>query len=197
MSSIEKTVDEVFALYEKYGQADYIGEAISQIEHASQSAQLALQQGYDDEVILAAFFHDIGHLCEMDQETKDMGGYGVISHEKLGANYLRKKGFSEKIARLVENHVEAKRYLTFKDKSYFDRLSDASKKTLEYQGGPMNEEEAKAFEENDLFEVSIRMREWDEEAKEVDIPIIDLSMLKKLCLNHLSRKQLNNETMEQ
>lgn len=64
---------------------------MSQIEHMSQAAQLALAQGYDDEVVLAAFFHDIGHICA---ETADnMGGYGVISHELQGANYLRDKGF--------------------------------------------------------------------------------------------------------
>lgn len=59
----QEIVDEVFALYEIYGDEDYIGEPVSQLEHMSQAAALAVQEGYDDEVILAAFFHDIGHLC--------------------------------------------------------------------------------------------------------------------------------------
>jgi hypothetical protein len=52
----EEIVNEVFALYEQHGDEDYIGEPVSQIEHMSQSAALAQAEGYDDEVILAAFF---------------------------------------------------------------------------------------------------------------------------------------------
>jgi predicted HD phosphohydrolase len=51
-----KNVVEVFALYEKYGQVDYIGEPVSQVEHMVQAAQLAEEEGYEDDIILAAFF---------------------------------------------------------------------------------------------------------------------------------------------
>jgi len=84
-------VDEVFSLYENYGAEDYIGEPVSQVEHMSQAAQLAETEGYDDEVVLAAFFHDIGHLCEHIMDVKQMDGYGVVDHEKLGYDYLRQK----------------------------------------------------------------------------------------------------------
>ena len=53
----EAIVDEVFALYENYGDEDYIGEPVSQLEHMSQAAALADEEGYEDEVVLAAFFH--------------------------------------------------------------------------------------------------------------------------------------------
>ncbi len=190
MSTIEKIVDEIFALYEKHGSADYIGESISQIEHMSQSAELAQKEGYDDEVQLAAFFHDIGHICVMENQ-ESMGGYGVKSHEKIGADYLRKKGFSENIAKLVENHVQAKRYLTFKHPEYYDKLSVASKKTLEYQGGKMNAGEATIFENDPLFSLSIKMRKWDELAKEEHIPVTDIGKLKTMAAAHLSG-QLND-----
>lgn len=176
--NIDEVINEVFALYEKYGDADYIGEPVSQIEHMSQAAQLAIGEGYDDEVILAAFFHDIGHICVMENEFNNMGGYGIKSHEKVGADFLREKGFPEKIAQLVENHVQAKRYLTFKYPEYFEALSDASRKTLEYQGGVMTRYEADGFERNVLFELSIRMRKWDEMAKEVEVALLDLEDLK-------------------
>ena len=67
-----------------------------------------------------------------------MGGYGIKSHEKIGGDFLRDLGFPERIAKLVENHVQAKRYLTFKYPEYFEKLSKASLQTLSYQGGPMN-----------------------------------------------------------
>ena len=171
-----QVIDEVFGLYERFGDSDYIGEPVSQIEHMSQAAQLAMAEGFDDEVVLAAFFHDIGHICA--DSAENMGGFGVVSHERLGADYLRRAGFSERMARLVEYHVQAKRYLTLKTPGYYERLSEASRRTLEYQGGVMTEVEADAFEQDPLCAVSLRMRHWDELAKEMWVPVIDLEVLK-------------------
>jgi putative nucleotidyltransferase with HDIG domain len=145
----------------------------------SQAAQLAMDQGYDDEVVLAAFFHDIGHICVMKNKNNDMAGYGVENHEQIGADYLRQKGFPENVARLVESHVQAKRYLTFKYPEYLARLSDASRKTLQFQGGPMTLEAAEDFEKDPLFQIIIQMRKWDELAKETDVPALDLEIMKK------------------
>jgi len=178
MKNKDKIVEGIFSLYEMYGRADYIGEPVSQIEHMSQAAKLAIDEGFDDEVVLAAFFHDIGHICVMANPENNMGGFGMKSHEKIGADYLREKGFPERIAQLVENHVHAKRYLTFIFPEYYDKLSEASKKTLEFQGGRMNQVEATNFERDPLFEISIRMRHWDDQAKEMNIPLIDLTKLK-------------------
>ena len=172
----EQVVAEVFGLYEQHGAADYIGEPVSQIEHMSQAAQLAMAEGFDDEVVLAAFFHDIGHIC--GQGGENMGGYGVVSHERLGADYLRRAGFSERLAKLVEYHVQAKRYLTFSQPDYYDRLSEASRRTLGYQGGVMTADEARAFEQDPLCAVSLRMRHWDEQAKDMHVPVLDLEVLK-------------------
>ncbi|BAV78000.1 phosphonate degradation operons associated HDIG domain protein [Pseudomonas chlororaphis subsp. aurantiaca] len=172
----EQRIAEVFGLYERFGDSDYIGEPVSQLEHMSQAAQRAMAEGFDDEVVLAAFFHDIGHICAQDAEN--MGGFGVVSHERLGADYLRRAGFSERLARLVEYHVQAKRYLTFKEPGYYERLSQASRRTLEYQGGVMSAEEARAFEQDPLCAVSLRLRHWDEQAKELWVPVMDLQVLK-------------------
>ncbi|MGF6093559.1 phosphonate degradation HD-domain oxygenase [Pseudomonas sp. 18175] len=174
--SPEQTIADVFGLYEQHGAADYIGEPVSQIEHMSQAAQLAMAEGFDDEVVLAAFFHDIGHLC--GQGGENMGGYGVVSHERLGADFLRRAGFGERMARLVEYHVQAKRYLTFSQPEYFARLSEASRRTLGYQGGVMSAEEAQAFEQDPLCAVSLRLRHWDEQAKQMHVPVLDLQVLK-------------------
>lgn len=183
MRELEKDtrISQVFSLYERFGSADYIGEPVSQIEHMTQSAQMAAKEGYDPMVILAALFHDIGHLLAQNAEMESMGGYGVKSHEQIGADFLREIGFPEQIAKLVENHVQAKRYLTFKYPNYLSKLSVASLKTLEYQGGPMNPEEAEKFEKDPLFEISLKMRSWDEAAKEEHIPIPDLSIYKEMA----------------
>ncbi|MES2647434.1 MAG: HDIG domain-containing metalloprotein [Bacteroidota bacterium] len=180
-----KIADEILDLYKKFGNQDYIGEPVSQLEHMSQCAQLAMQEGYDEEVILAAFFHDIGHMCEHIMPVKYMDGFGVADHEKMGANYLLSNGFSEKIARLVNSHVNAKRYLTFKYPSYYVQLSEASKSTLQFQGGPMTFDEAILFEEQVDFDLYLALRRWDEAAKVESVPIIDLNEIRTMIISHL------------
>lgn len=182
----EEVANEIFDLYEKYGRADYIGEPVSQIEHMSQSAELALAAGASDEVVLAAFFHDIGHICVQNDSSLKMASYGIKSHEQIGAGFLRSRGFPESLAQMVENHVKAKRYLTYKYPDYFNQLSEASKQTLVFQGGIMNEAEAAEFERDPLFEPSILLRKWDEAAKETNKPLVDLLVLKQMTLRVLS-----------
>lgn len=184
--SSEQATQEIFDILQRRGLEAYIGEPVSQIEHACQSAQLAEAEGCDEEVILAAFLHDIGHLCALPNED-EMPGLGILRHEQVGANYLSKLGFSDKICRLVEGHVQAKRYLTFKNSQYFDKLSDASRQTLAWQGGRMDAEEAEAFESHFLFELMIKMRQWDEAAKEINQPLPDLEKYQAMCLRHLRR----------
>lgn len=196
MSRVEQVLDEVFGLYRQFGDADYIGEPVSQLEHMSQAAQRAMAEGCDDEVVLAAFFHDIGHLCPCPAPAQQsMGGYGVASHERLGADYLRRAGFSERLARLVEYHVQAKRYLTRVEPGYYERLSEASRRTLEYQGGRMSEQEAADFARNPLCDLSLRLRRWDEQAKRMHIPVIDLQFLRNKAQHLLSQSVIDTTTL--
>ena len=187
-STPEEIVNEVFALYEQHGNEDYIGEPVSQIEHMSQAAMLAQAEGYNDEVVLAAFFHDIGHLCAAGAEVGSMGGMGNIDHEKLGADYLLDRGFSPRLANLVNGHVIAKRYLTYKHPEYFEKLSPASRVTLDFQGGVMSADEAAEFEANPDADLIIRMRYWDDEAKLQNMPVNNIAHLKSIAVNHLQRR---------
>jgi 2-amino-1-hydroxyethylphosphonate dioxygenase (glycine-forming) len=178
--------DEIISLYKQYGAEDYIGEPVSQIEHMTQCAALAEANGGDNNLVLAAFFHDIGHFCEHLQPAGSMDGYGVVDHEKLGADYLLEKGFSDKIARLVVSHVAAKRYLTYQYPAYYNNLSEASRKTLEFQGGRMTQEEALAFESDPLFDQYIQLRRWDEQAKEEHLPVPPMHLFRTRIIQHLT-----------
>ena len=186
VQQIEKLVNEIFDLYDKHGAAEYAGEKISQLEHMSQAAQLAIEEGYDDEVVLAAFLHDVGHLLPIHDESESMDGHGMMDHEKVGAEYLRKVGFSDRLCRLIASHVNAKRYLTYKYPDYYDHLSDASKKTLEYQGGRMEKEEAMAFEADPLFDLYIKMRRWDEAAKVEHRELPEIGLFREKAIQHLA-----------
>ncbi|TDN40579.1 HD domain-containing protein [Hymenobacter sp. UV11] len=181
----QAAVAEVFGLYQARGHADYIGEPVSQLEHMWQAAALAEAAGADDEVVLAAFFHDLGHLCAPDEAADSMGGFGAVNHEKLGADYLRARGFSARVARLVESHVQAKRYLTYRYPSYRQQLSAASQATLAFQGGVMTAAEAEAFEQDPDMDQILQLRQWDEQAKEAQRPVGSLAHLQALALRHL------------
>ena len=67
----------------------YGGEAVTQLEHALQCAQLALENNATDELITAALLHDIGHLLhDLPADASDNGIDDI--HEELGALFLEK-----------------------------------------------------------------------------------------------------------
>src|SRR3546814_20226843 len=100
-----------------------------------------------------------------------MGMYGKQDHDRLGGELLLQSGFPERMATLVAGHVTAKRYLTLKEPGYYDRLSDASKKTLELQGGHMSEKEARDCESDPMMEACLKIRYWDDAGKETGVPV--------------------------
>lgn len=171
--SINTITQEILSIYQKHAHISY-GERCTVLSHSIQAGCLARDKGLDDELILAAFLHDIGHISPLENEKNNfsnMGVYGIEAHEYLGEKYLREKGLTDRIMATVRNHVTSKRYLCYADSSYYDQLSEASKKTLQYQGGPMTVEEAKAFEADPFFEDSIQIRKLDDEAKAQDFEV--------------------------
>ncbi|XP_065842164.1 2-amino-1-hydroxyethylphosphonate dioxygenase (glycine-forming)-like [Oscarella lobularis] len=155
-----------------------------------QCAELAEKEGYDEDVVLGAFFHDVGHLIGLkDSSYGRMGQLGTVNHEEVGARYLKSIGFSDTICNIVRGHVSAKRYLVYKEPHYYESLSDASKGTLVHQGGAMSEEEARDFENFPSFRAILRMRYWDDKAKDPSIPVSEESLKK---YEKLSRKLLGN-----
>lgn len=135
---VEEVVSTLFNFIEAQGHADYIGEAVSQLEHSLQAAHLAEHSGADRDTILGALLHDIGRFIpDADSMPAIIAPNGVYvgreAHEIVGEKYLRDLGFNEKICQLVGAHVAAKRYLTAVDPAYYDGLSNSSKTTLKYQ----------------------------------------------------------------
>jgi predicted HD phosphohydrolase len=138
LQNSRETVDTLFKFIQAQGDADYIGEAVSQLEHSLQTADRAQKADADNETVLAALLHDVGRFIPKASDMPAMialdGTYvGTASHEILGENYLRQLGFSDKVCQLVGAHVMAKRYLTAVDRGYYDQLSPSSKTTLRYQ----------------------------------------------------------------
>lgn len=59
--------------------------------------------------------------------------------------------------------------MTAVDASYYDGLSEASKESLKYQGGPFQGDELKKFESDPLKDEMVKLRKWDDRAKVVGI----------------------------
>jgi phosphonate degradation associated HDIG domain protein len=161
-------IEEIAQLFHAHGQSAYFGELVSQYEHAAQTALLAEEAGADNDTVIAAFLHDIGHLLPSDTPEERMEDYGRRDHEALAAEWLLERGFSEKTAELIAHHVNAKRYLVYQQPGYFENLSEASRKTLEFQGGIMTPLQADWFEQHPYLEEILQMRYWDEQAKVQD-----------------------------
>jgi [1-hydroxy-2-(trimethylamino)ethyl]phosphonate dioxygenase len=155
--------DEIFEVFDTRGHEAYFGEAVSQLEHALQTARLAEQSGAGPSLVAAALLHDIGHLIHGLPETVADKGIDA-KHEAAGEAWLALR-FGPAVTDPVRLHVEAKRYLCHTDPQYFARLSPSSVQSLRLQGGPFGEAEARAFEANRFFGEAVRLRQWDDAAK--------------------------------
>ena len=172
MNVIEKIIDKF-----QNNKSLYIGEKVTIAEHMIQSAMMAEKTKSKDTLICSCLLHDYGHFIlddpdELVREKKDG------KHEDVGYEYL-KKYFKEEIVEPIKNHVLAKRYLA-RDQKYFNLLSPASITSLKLQGGLMSNDEAQTFEKNKYFKDSIKLRRFDEAAKNEGVKIKDIIEYKSL-----------------
>ena len=86
------------------------------------------------------------------------------NHETVGANTLG-KWFPTSVTEPIRWHVAAKRYLCATELGYCDQLSPASVLSLQLQGGPMNPEELEEFSARPFSEEAVRLRRYDDHAK--------------------------------
>ncbi|MFK7940149.1 MAG: HD domain-containing protein [Roseovarius sp.] len=154
-------------IFERRGGEEYLGEPVTMAEHMLQGATLAERQGQDEEIIVAALLHDIGHF------TSEFGTFSMADtedrfHEEAGAKVLE-QFFPSVVTDCVRYHVAAKRYLCAARPEYFDELSEASVHSLNLQGGPMSPDEVTQFEANPNAERIVAVRYLDDAGKHPDM----------------------------
>ena len=160
----------------------YIGEKVTITEHMIQTAMLAEKANSSSSFICSSLLHDYGHfILENPDDLINKKKNG--KHEDIGYEFL-KKYFVKDVVKPIKYHVKAKRYLV-RNKKYYQILSEASKVSLELQGGIMNDKESKEFESNEFFESSIKLRKFDEEAKKAGLKIKSINEYKNLLLSKL------------
>jgi phosphonate degradation associated HDIG domain protein len=164
----EDPIDFLIRLLKERGHAAYLGEPVSQLEHALQTAWAAEQAGAGSAVIAAALLHDVGHLLHDLPEHCALSGFDD-AHEVRGASWLGRH-FGPEVAEPVRLHVPAKRFLCATDPSYVGSLSEASARSLKLQGGPFTADEAAQFRNHPHAETAVALRRFDEQAKVPGLP---------------------------
>lgn len=165
-------VETLVEILELRGRICFDAEAVSQLEHALQCAQLALDAGESRELIVSALLHDIGHLLNGDEAFAEAFplapakpiNTGESQHELRAAMFLRGT-FSERVVTPIRLHVIAKRYLCAVDPNYWSRLTAQSKYSLELRGGPLSAHEAEAFSRRPHALAAVSLRRFDDFAK--------------------------------
>jgi phosphonate degradation associated HDIG domain protein len=158
------SLDDIRALFDRYGDLSYSGEPVTQRQHALQCATLAAEEDAGDALVAAALLHDLGHLLNRQGETPTARGIDDL-HQYFVLPFLRPI-LPESVLEPIRLHVDAKRYLCAVDSDYYDRLSTDSKRSLELQGGIFSEDEAEAFARKPYAAQAVSLRRWDDLAKD-------------------------------
>lgn len=151
-------IEAIAELFAGPGARDYLGEPVTIGIHMRQAGALAEAAGAEQPLVAAALLHDIGHLRQESDSR----------HGDAGAQWLS-QWFGAAVTEPVRLHVAAKRYLCATEPDYMAALSPASVYTLGVQGGPMQGSELAEFEAHPYASAAIRVRRWDDQAKEPEV----------------------------
>lgn len=174
-------------LFEAHGPKADSTQRLSSADHMLQTAAAARAAQAGDVLIAACLLHDIGHWLHADpvdamKRTQD------DRHEEIGAEYLAPY-FAEPVTRPIAMHVAAKRYLCATEPDYFQKLSPASVRTLDHQGGPMDATEIAAFEAVPDHQNAVAIRRWDEYGKVPGLDVPPFDTYRPMLRNLMAAKQ--------
>jgi len=179
----EDRVQILFDYLTRHGDEQY-EEDVTQMQHGLQAAYLARSTDQDPEYITAALFHDIGHIIADDPEHPNNPTEENDDHEQIAADCFEDI-FPDKVIEPILLHVVSKRYLCTKHKEYYEKLSEPSRKSFHLQGGSMSEKELSEFESHPHYQAAVRLRTWDDRAKDVTIEVPALETYREVVLQSL------------
>ena len=171
------TLQDIVRLFEARGGEQYSGENVTQLQHALQTATLGEVEGASDALVTAALLHDLGHLLHDLEGTPSMRGVDDV-HQFRALPFLRGL-FDDEVLNAIKLHVDAKRYLCVTRAGYHADLSADSKRSLLLQGGIFNAAEAATFTNQPGAQDAVRLRMWDDLAKDADMTTPPLSHFMK------------------
>jgi gamma-butyrobetaine dioxygenase len=178
----QQVVDTLAALFVGEGAEDYLGEDVTQTEHMLQAAALASTEAAPPALVAAALLHDVGHFRGAVHGRELMAGARDNRHSHQGADWLA-PWFGPAVTEPIRLHVTAKRYLCATEPDYFALLSPASVHTLSLQGGPMSPAESSAFAARPYATDAVRLRRWDDAAKDASVAVPDFDHYRGMLLD--------------
>ena len=130
-------------------------EVVDEFDHAMQSAARAIEDGADDELVLAAALHDLAHSSMFATSA-------AARHDVAAREWLTPR-FGERVGWLAGAHVAAKRYLAATDPGYGSALTQTSIDSLDAQGGAGVDT---ALVAHPWWPDAVRLRRYDDAAKD-------------------------------
>lgn len=182
-NSKSEKVELLFQYIRDKGKSNY-DEMVTQYEHAIQTAYWASKEKADNQLIVSALLHDIGHLLIDEDSSNNSFLDEDLYHESLGADYL-KELFPKAILDPIRLHVPSKRYICTIEREYYDTLSEASKKSFQVQGGFMSDEEVMLFEREPYFKQAVQLRKWDDLGKQNGFEVPGIEVYKEKVVDAL------------
>ena len=118
-------IERILHTFDLRGDLAYGTEAVTQRQHALQSATLAAAEQADSSLVAAALLHDIGHILDAAELPQGIETDLDDAHEERAYQWLLRH-FGPAVADPVRLHVAAKRYLCTLDPGYAEKLSPTS-----------------------------------------------------------------------
>lgn len=150
--------------------------AVDELDHALQSAARAIADGADDELVLAAALHDIGHSPLLAGTSR--------AHDRVARDWLTPR-FGARVGWLAGAHVAAKRYLAATEPGYARDLSPTSVASLQEQGGAAADS---SFTASPWWWDALRLRRYDDAAKDPKAAGVDLEVVVELAARVAARR---------
>ena len=107
-----------------------------------------------------------------------------LHHETVGAQWLA-HFFPAAVTDSVRLHVLAKQWLCAMDEDYWHGLSEASRRSLEVQGGPMGPAAVAAFQATAGWQQAVALRKRDDLGKQRDARVSALDSFRSTVLHVL------------
>ncbi|WP_145985432.1 hypothetical protein [Marilutibacter maris] len=175
-------VDELMALYEVFGARACVDRLRRRVEHSGHMARRALSEGFDQDVVLAAFFYNIEYVAAHAVGVRELERY-----QDVCAGYLLERGFSGRVCRIVGSRVDAERYMRFR---WPDQPPRARMEGMEgvRDLSAMSESEAGLYEGHPDFPIYVQLREWDGQKLDEGMPSGILIHIRRIASRHLHCK---------
>ena len=183
MDALDETVLEETSNLLKSLRGVWDEEAVDELDHALQSAARAIDDGADDELVLAAALHDLAHSPLFDAAAS-------AHHDTTARDWLAPR-FGERVGFLAGSHVAAKRHLVATEPGYGSSLTETSVLSLNAQGGAGVDAE---LTRHPWWPDALHLRRYDDAAKDPEAKGVTINDVLAISKRVMRQRHSGNES---